>query len=288
MRTLVLILCLLLSSLVMGQATGNLWISYESAKLDSGWLFLRDANGLDTLLTITDAYKIDTLIDADSLTSGLNVFEWVGYYEGETKARNAYDFFNNYASGGTAAAGSLTVAYDVALCDSIMFIHEVAGSYDTLILTDSYGFDTTFNCASLTVGVHNFVSRFLYDGATDWLTGFDIFHNSSSSSPEATTANYCAVTLTVLNSNGTPAAYVPCTAYLGGHNLADSSGQAISNTLLRERTNSLGVVTFDCMWSSYIVPATDWWFLVHSWSVTGPKKIVTVPRQVSYSVTFGN
>jgi len=174
-----LIICLFFASLAFAQATGNLWPYYEFKSADSAFLILHNSSGFDTLVSVTDTTRIDTSISCGSLADGVNVLEFAVYYIGDTTKYSATDIFNNVYTGGDAAAGSLSVKYDVAFCDSIMMIHESQGSVDTTIWTSVYGIDTTIACASMDIGVHNFIVRFLYNGITDWLSGSIIFHNSS-------------------------------------------------------------------------------------------------------------
>jgi len=91
----------------------------------------------------------------------------------------------------------------------------------------------------------------------------------------------CLVLVTVVGSDGTAAENVWVTASLVNGNVADSAGNAVSGTTKKVKTDSNGRATFTCVWSSYLVPATDWRFRVGN-----VYKDITVPRQASYTVDF--
>lgn len=103
--------------------------------------------------------------------------------------------------------------------------------------------------------------------------------------PVAVPASNCAVTVFVVDNAGNPAPGVMVAAYLTGHSLADSLGQAIENTPQYVPTDANGNATFICIWSSYIIPATKWRFTVLSSG--NKKKDYTVPRQEYDTVSMG-
>ena len=78
------------------------------------------------------------------------------------------------------SAGNIQIKYDTPLCDSLMLIHEDAGTIDTAIYTNVYGIDSTIATSTLTTGFHTFIVRFLYDGETDWLSAYDFVNTGSS------------------------------------------------------------------------------------------------------------
>ncbi len=194
MKYLCTILVLLaLAAPAFGQATGNVWIHYETDPCDSILLILQDSSGVDTLKKVTGVGLLDTLIDCDSLNLGMNVFTAVFYSVGDTTRRTAQESFNNTASGSKKAIGSVRINYWTDLLDSLMFIHEASGHRDTLKRAAVSGIDTTMTANSLVLGVHNFVTRFLYSGETVWLSASDLFHNTRSNLPENPAANYCKI-----------------------------------------------------------------------------------------------
>ena len=119
------------------------------------------------------------------------------------------------------------------------------------------------------------------DHASDSLKG------AKASPVSPSTGKTATVSVIVKKSTGELAVGVRVTAYLAGSNLVDSSGAAISNKPITVQTNSSGVATFQCLWSSYLIPATDWWFSTRA-GVGGQKTRVTIPRQSTYTVTMSN
>ncbi len=184
---------LLLAAPAFGQATGNVWLHYETDPCDSILLILQDSSGVDTIKTVMSVGLLDTLIDCDSLNLGMNVFTAVFYAVGDTTRRTASEPFNNTGSGGRTAVGDLQIEYGVDFLDSLMFIHEFKGHWDTVKVAAVMGIDTTMVAESLGVGVHNFVTRFLYSGETVWLSASDLFHNTRSTVPDNPPANYCRI-----------------------------------------------------------------------------------------------
>lgn len=102
--------------------------------------------------------------------------------------------------------------------------------------------------------------------------------------PVASGSQVCAVTVIVLDNGGRPARNVQVSAYLAGTNLRDSAGYAVANFTQTQKTDDNGRATFECRWSSYLIPATKWQFSVGSPS--NSRKAVTVPRQASYTMQF--
>ncbi len=100
----------------------------------------------------------------------------------------------------------------------------------------------------------------------------------------ASGSQVCAVTVIVLDNGGRPARNVQVSAYLARTNLRDSAGYAVANFTQTQKTDSNGRATFQCRWSSYLIPATKWQFTVGSPS--NSRKSVTVPRQASYTLQF--
>ena len=115
---------------------------------------------------------------------------------------------------------------------------------------------------------------------TDTVMGFFI------DVPVASGSKVCAVTVIVLDNGGRPARNVPVHAYLPKSNLRDSAGYAVANYMQQQKTDTLGRATFQCRWSSYLIPATKWWFAVAAPGVGMTRINKTVPRQASYTLQF--
>jgi hypothetical protein len=100
----------------------------------------------------------------------------------------------------------------------------------------------------------------------------------------APAAKTCAVTINILNSDGTAAAGIPITMYLTRSNAIDSNGTPVYNQGRQGTTDSNGQVTFNCYWSSFLIPATDW--MVSSPATGNLRKQIAVPRQTTYTIDF--
>ena len=85
-----------------------------------------------------------------------------------------------------------------------------------------------------------------------------------------------AVTIFITNNDRTEAVGVAVHAYLARSNVIDSAGFPIYNQTQTKWTDADGKVTFTCIWSSYMITATKWYFTT---SVPGTiKKKITIPR----------
>ena len=176
-------------------------------------------------------------------------------------------------------------------CDSAMCFFgypDLTNLYDTVTLypisNDSgllYG--TGLRLDSL--GVHDVLILFWPQGAAAIACKYDTafwYHSTVDVYPTLAAplvGKACAVAVYVRDNAGNFASGVTVTAYVGGTNLADSSGAAITNTVQRGRTDANGRVVFTCMWSSYIVPNTNWRFSCQGSNVGTINKTYTVPRQ---------
>lgn len=93
------------------------------------------------------------------------------------------------------------------------------------------------------------------------------------------------VTVNVLRSDGQPARNVQVTAQLVRGNLVDSAGNAIDNRIPQYRfTDSSGQATFNCIWSSYLLPATDWVFSVVDLGNTRHRQ--AIPRETNITINM--
>jgi len=91
-----------------------------------------------------------------------------------------------------------------------------------------------------------------------------------------------AVTVFITNNDRTPAENVAVSAYLSRSRVVDSAGFPVYNQTQTLYTDSDGKVIFTCIWSSYMIPATQWYF---STSVPGTiKKKITIPRETTVTL----
>lgn len=114
------------------------------------------------------------------------------------------------------------------------------------------------------------------NGLIDTTEGFQFSGDAPASGKTA------AVSIFVTNNDRTPAINVQVSAYLSRSNVVDSAGFPVYNQTQTFFTDSDGKVTFTCIWSSYMIPATKWYF---STSVPGTiKKKITIPRETSLTL----
>ena len=91
-----------------------------------------------------------------------------------------------------------------------------------------------------------------------------------------------AVTVFVTNNDRTPAINIAVSAYLSRSKVVDSAGFPVYNQTQTLFTDSDGKVTFTCIWSSYMIPATQWYFTT---SVPGTiKKKITITRDAAITL----
>ena len=98
----------------------------------------------------------------------------------------------------------------------------------------------------------------------------------------------CNVNIQLVDNNGEAAEDVRVTAYLMRSRVVDSAGRIIRNTLQEVTTDSTGVATIPCIWSSYLLPETKWVFKVSDSRIGVFQKPITVPRESNYTLTLSD
>jgi hypothetical protein len=96
------------------------------------------------------------------------------------------------------------------------------------------------------------------------------------------------VTVAARYNDGTPASGVWVSAYLSRSNVVDSAGYTVSNQTQSAQTDANGLATFYCLWSSYMIPATEWVFSGRFQALGGFKVKTEIPRQTSYFLNLAN
>lgn len=137
----------------------------------------------------------------------------------------------------------------------------------------------TWTVAGAAIGYH-------FDDSSYSVTGIDTvalygYDQTAGTPPVAKT---CIVSVYVLNSDGSPAEGVTVNAYLARNNAVDSLGNPVLSQMQTDVTDADGLAQFTCIWSSYLIPETGWWFV--SPETGNIRKKVTVPRQSTYTVDF--
>lgn len=97
----------------------------------------------------------------------------------------------------------------------------------------------------------------------------------------------CYVKVYVIDNDGTAAENVLVSMAMEARGrVVDSAGHVIANSIRQDRTDSLGIAGFVCLWSSYLVPATNWRIQVLSPGFGSLSKSITVPRDTVYTVNM--
>lgn len=96
----------------------------------------------------------------------------------------------------------------------------------------------------------------------------------------------CLVYCYVYNADGTPAKNVPVSAQLVNPYVRDSAGNAIRGGFQQDLTDANGRAEFTCLWSTYMIPATQWLFTPGLPQSGARAKQLTVPRQTSYHLEW--
>jgi len=120
----------------------------------------------------------------------------------------------------------------------------------------------------------------IVNNASDTNKGYDYVATAPTAGKSAT------VTCWVLDNDQLPQAGIKVEAFLRQSNLIDSAGNAVINMIKTDTTDVTGKVEFTCVWSSYLIPATDWVFKFY---ITGALPVIkqeTIPRVTTYTVDF--
>ncbi len=186
---LILLVILLTYCVNVFGATGNYWGRYSGDSTYTTQLICLYPDGTADTTSWDNISEVDTLIAMGSATVGMHYFQWRFLTVDDSLWHTPVDYINNISSGSQTATGYLSVIFETDLCDSIMHIHEFNGAFDTTIYTDVYGIDTSTACSLLSVGLHNDVVLFHFDGEIRWRSANSVFHNTfqvgiGSSSPE--------------------------------------------------------------------------------------------------------
>ena len=119
----------------------------------------------------------------------------------------------------------------------------------------------------------------IQDGDIDTTEGYQFEGDAPAASSVA------AVTIFVKDNAGVAIKNIRVTAQFVRGNMIDSTGIPISNAIQRGKTDSDGKYTFSCIWSSTVIPATDWRFTVHTLGGI-VSRTITVDRQTTITLDF--
>jgi hypothetical protein len=126
------------------------------------------------------------------------------------------------------------------------------------------------------------------DSFLTWVNVSPIYYVVTGGDTVSATDKVCVVVINVLGSDGQGKRGVRCSAYPAGRNLKDSAGAIVSTARQTERSDEFGRLIFNCLWSSYIVPATEWRFQFQGSDIEALSFNYTVPRQTADTIELGD
>lgn len=170
-------------------ATGNYWGKYLTDSTYQTMMIHIRPSGITDTATWDNVSEVDTLVSMTNDSVGFHYFVWRFLFVADSSWITVVDPAPNFNSGGSPASGYMRIRYGTELCDSLLYIHEYGGSYDSSLYTAVYGIDTSIACSGLDVGLHNNIVLFFYNGDDRWRSSSELFHNSiyegiGSGSPE--------------------------------------------------------------------------------------------------------
>lgn len=110
-----------------------------------------------------------------------------------------------------------------------------------------------------TMALYGFVTDTVTVAMTD-IT--DTVRGEAITIPTSATSHVCAVSIKVIDGSGQPLPNIMVYANLLRGNLIDSAGMAVGNVSQNQSTNASGIVTFNCIASTWLLPETKWRFTV--------------------------
>lgn len=188
----------------------------------------------------------------------------IGFYTVDTTIAGVYD---------TTSGVTLNI-YDMTY--SLIRSRVTSSSGYTFVNLDA----DTFIAGGNSGGIHDWeLDTFVVTAATTrLLKGFELW-----TAPVSVKDKVASVVVTVIDNKGDTVVGVWVTAQLIDDDITDSAGHVINNFPQEVKTNALGKAVFECMWSSYIIPATKWRFTTKA-AHTEITQDKTVPRQTTYEV----
>jgi hypothetical protein len=253
-----LIIFLMSAASVFGQATGYVWLRWETVTCDSIDILKTDDEGEHLIKKVFGTGIIDTADAAANLRPGANTFTAKFWYPGSDSAVTGSLFFNNIATGSLPAAGELRLNFGAAtLYDTIMVIHmSPLGDRDTMIWLNTWVLDMALLPVELPLGIHNYVIRLKYSGDDNWYAGPVIYHNSAGAGVGAPTGfDMCRAYGYVTGVDSLPVEGATVTAVLPISFARDTcAGTLIGNYRVRATTNSAGYFFMDLVKTRCITP----------------------------------
>lgn len=173
------------------------------------------------------------------------------------------------------------------LADTIVLLPTTADStvarYDSLLLDSIGTFPVTLQWWERDAGSVSGVDSFYV-----WTNTKPTYYTVTGTDTVSATDKVCVVVISVIGSDGQARRGVRCSAYPVGRNLKDSSGAIVSPSAQREKSDQYGRLIFNCLWSSYMVPATNWHFQFRGSDIEALSFDYAVPRQTTDTIVLGD
>lgn len=198
------------------------------------------------------------------------------FYPGQDSAISYMEQFGNGASNG----GWFVTARYGYLLDTLVVKRYTGGNLtatDTFLNT--FGYTDTIPVSSpnyYTIHLTSVVS------GSDPLSYICALQTDTTAGVTPPGSNRCAVTFSVVDNAGDPVKNAWASISMVGGNKVDSSGNVVINTIQTKPTDGNGLVTFNLIWSSYLIPSTRYFIKVGQ----NIGKYVTVPRESSVLIDF--
>jgi hypothetical protein len=294
-KILMAILILLSGSSAFGQLTGNFRFPYGDSPLCDSVIFVHEYQGTKDSAIYTNCYGLDTTIAASAWASGVHNVTIRFKYNGYSYWATSNEIIDNTAkSSGGVGSGMYAIRLyavdtsgtDTALSNVPVVVRTLAGDLSANGSSNNSGyFDCNLDAGSYTALANRPAYYFWPKSLTIAGAKTDTIFGFNSPFPTVTTPQTCAVRVIILNPDGTAAQNVTVTANMARSAVIDSAGRGYTMWSRSKTTNSLGIADFNCVWSSYLIPATDYTFSV---GVGGKSLSVTasVPRQTSGTLDF--
>lgn len=245
---------------------------------------------LDSLQAILDSVQVggglDTLSDAyrDALLAIMNDTIELHHGTGDYGTGDGLDtlIYFAYDSVADAFIDGATINIKNTTTGSWVYTTTSAGSIIATLIDGATYYITANKSPGYIWPSIDTISSF--SAATDSAYGY----NTASTVISPVVGKTATVTVTVTRSDNTAYENVLVSAYLARSNVVDSAGRAIVNSIQRKRTDSNGRAQFTCMWSNYMIPATDWIFTVHKPASGGVSEAITIPTDsTTFNILFG-
>ena len=295
MRRFIIVVCLFVASVTVlaGNYTIERIYTDPYDVYDDIYILLK----VDT--TLTDSIHCDSVSATNPCTCSVSLdedttyfMEVRGYETGTGWLDPSLAIFPRRNDGTMAATYNLRRIYTdpYGIYDSMCFVLKDGSTTRDSTFCDSVS--PTHPCTCLVNMVDDstyFAEVRAYETGTGWLDPSTVVYGRwgypTTTVSGSLSGKTCIVSVVVRKSNGDPAenarvTMMPATV----SRVIDSAGYAIIPIIQREKTDSLGVAQFTCMWSSYMIPETKWNIQVLGYGVGSLRRQITVPRDTVYTV----